>query len=259
MRTASAGGSEKGRSVTYSSLSRLSASIGHLTAEGDVIRIVIPSPPSTPQDIVRGPDGNMWFTELDAGSLGRITPQGVIKRFPIAAEDGRVGPRVAGAVSQPVNLAVGPDGDLWFTDQGLNAIGRMTTSGEVVTFPIPTADAYPAGIAAGGDGNLYFTESEPGRVARITLAGVITELGTPDPDSFPLNLTLGPDGAMWFTEFYGGHLGRLARDGRISKFALRGELLYPANMVRESDGSQNRSRRSAARAPPPAATPRAGA
>src|SRR5690606_35322302 len=103
-----------------------------------------------------------------AASLGRITPQGVIRRFPVDVDTAAaVRPRAASVPSQPQSLAVGPDGNLWFTDGNLNQIGRMTTGGEVAVFPIPTQDSFPSGIAAGWDGNLYFTEAGTGRVARI--------------------------------------------------------------------------------------------
>lgn len=211
--------------------------IGHIALNGDRVLYTIPSPPSGPQDIVLGPDGNYWFTEYDAASLGRITPQGVIRRFPVDVDTAAaVRPRAASVPSQPLNLAVGPDGNLWFTDGNLNQIGRMTTGGEVVVFPIPTQDSFPSGIAAGWDGNLYFTEAGAGRVARITTDGVITELGTPEPGSFPEDITLGPDGAMWFTDPGYQQIGRIARDGRITRFALPDDIAGPTGIVGRSDG-----------------------
>ena len=211
--------------------------IGHITTDGDFAEFVIPSGPSNPQDIVLGPDGNFWFTEFDAGAIGRITPLGAVRRFPIPNPAVNVaGPRVAAAVPNPLNIAVGPDGNLWFSDEGLNAIGRITTGGDLVEFPIPTADSEPAGITAGADGNLYFVESNPGRVARITTAGDVTELGTPDPDSFPEYITLGPDGALWFTESDSNRLGRIARDGRITKFELPTADSGPTGIIGRRDG-----------------------
>jgi len=213
-------------------------SIGHITMSGELAQFAIPSPPSTPQDIVRGPDGNYWFTEFDADSIGRITPQGFIKRFPIAANLGAadVGPRVAVDTRNPQSIAVGPDGNLWFTEPGLNKIGRMTTSGEVVEFSVPTANSEPWGIAAGWDGDMYFTENKAGRVARITTEGVVTELGTAVSGSLPEYITLGPDGAMWFTELAANRLGRIARDGRITKFDLPGADSGPTGIVGRNDG-----------------------
>lgn len=211
--------------------------IGHITTDGDIAEIRIPLPPSTPEDIVFGPDGNFWFTEYDAGAISRVTMQGVIKRFKIPNPDpGVAGPRGVARVPNPLNITVGPDGNLWFTDCGLNKIGRITTSGEIVEFPIPTAGSGPAGITAGADGDLYFVESNAGRVARSTTAGVVTELGTPDSDSYPQYITLGPDGAIWFTESDANRLGRIGRDGRITKFELPTADSGPTGIVGRGDG-----------------------
>lgn len=206
--------------------------IGHVFNDGDVVEIPIPNGPSNPQDLVIGPDGNLWFTEYDAGAIGRLTMQGQFARFsvPVPPLEGVLQPRLA-ARSRPLNIAVGPDGNLWFTDEGLNKIGRITTGGVIDTFPIPTADSGPAGIAAGGDGSLYFVESNAGRVARVTTDGEVTELGIPDVDSFPNYITLGPDGAMWFTEEDANRLGRIAPDGRITKFELP-EITRPSNITK---------------------------
>lgn len=210
--------------------------VGHIMADGEVVYFAIRSLPSNPQDIVLGPDGNFWFTERDAGSISRITPQGVITRFPVPVAAGAVGPRVASPFSQPSDIAVGPDDNLWFTDPGLNAIGRITTGGEIVTFPVRTPDALPLGITAGADGHLYVTLANAGRIARVTTAGLVIELGTPDPQSFPAFITLGPDGAIWFTEFDAGRLGRMGRDGRITKFELPLDDAAPAGIVGRRDG-----------------------
>ena len=142
--------------------------IGHITTDGDFVEFAIPSPPSSPQDIVRGPDGNYWFTEFDADSIGRITPQGVIKRFPTAPALAGARPRIAAQQRNPQGIAVGPDSNLWFTERGLNKIGRMTTSGEVWSSRSPPATANRGASPPGWDGNFYFTENNAGRVARIT-------------------------------------------------------------------------------------------
>ena len=46
---------------------------------------VFPTPTigSTPTKITTGPDGNLWFAEAQADSIGRSTPAGVITEFPV--------------------------------------------------------------------------------------------------------------------------------------------------------------------------------
>ena len=41
----------------------------------------LPSSGKLPGHIITGPDGNIWFTET--GSIGRITPDGVVTQFPL--------------------------------------------------------------------------------------------------------------------------------------------------------------------------------
>src|SRR5690349_1688426 len=53
----------------------------------------------------------------------------------------------------PTGIAPGPDGNVWFTSRGNDAVGKITPTGVVSTF---TGDGIssPTGIAAGPDGNL---------------------------------------------------------------------------------------------------------
>src|SRR5260370_27258868 len=57
--------------------------------------------------------------------------------------------------ANPGWITAGPDGNLWFTDAGTNAIGTINPATHAITeFPIPTRSANPRGITAGPDGNL---------------------------------------------------------------------------------------------------------
>ena len=61
-----------------------------------------------------GPDGNLWFTESDRGTIGRITPSGTITEFPLEEQE-----------SGPYGITVGADGNLWFTERFANQIGKI--------------------------------------------------------------------------------------------------------------------------------------
>jgi virginiamycin B lyase len=91
---------------------------------------------------------------------------------------------------------------MWFVEEIGNQIGRITPSGVVTEFPIPTPGSRPTGITAGPDGNLWFTESRyetPGanKIGRITPSGVITEYSVPTGGGGPFAITLGPDGNLF--------------------------------------------------------------
>jgi len=115
---------------------------------------------------------------------------------------------VAGTVTEfpaggSFGITAGPDGNLWFTDEG-NKIGRITTAGVITEFTAHSGE----GITAGPDGALWFTDPA-GKIGRITTAGAVTEFTIPTANSFPLGITAGPDGNVWFTEVSGGKIGRI--------------------------------------------------
>src|SRR5882724_2268244 len=47
------------------------------------------------------------------------------------------------AKSSPQRIALGPDGNLWFTEGSGNKIGRITPAGEVTEFPMPATGGSP--------------------------------------------------------------------------------------------------------------------
>ena len=93
-----------------------------------------------------------------ADAIGRITPSGQITEFSSPQNP----------YLDPEQLATGPDGNLWFTDNGDNdAIGRITPSGQITEFSTGlNPGGYPVGIAVGPDGNLWFAD-QVGAIGRI--------------------------------------------------------------------------------------------
>src|SRR5579884_434780 len=70
------------------------------------------------------------------------------------------------AGSLPFRIAVGSDGNLWFTEFGHNALGRITPAGVVTEFTLPPGSS-PLGITSGPGGLPYFTENGLGKVGSI--------------------------------------------------------------------------------------------
>ncbi len=116
----------------------------------------------------------------------------------------------------------GNDGDMWL---GMNGkIARVTPSGQVSYFPIPTAGVVADFLTVGPDGNIWFTEGPPsgstsvnGKIGKITPSGVITEY-PPSPGVVRLNggnslgtITRGPDGNLWYSD--GVKLFRMTTSG----------------------------------------------
>ena len=103
-----------------------------------------------------GPDGALWFTVYE-GNIGRITTAGVVTEYPV----GIPGSRRRASPPVPTATSGSP------TRRNVK-IGRMTTTGHAVEFPIPSGNANLIGITLGPDGNLWFAEDDANNVARIT-------------------------------------------------------------------------------------------
>ena len=79
--------------------------------------------------------------------------------------------------SGPLGIAAGADGNLWFTESGKPAIGRITTDGHITEyFNGLVSILNPWAITAGPDGNVWFTGNSPGVVGRITLPPLVRGL-----------------------------------------------------------------------------------
>jgi streptogramin lyase len=180
---------------------------------GSISETGVPTANSQPLSIVTGPDGNLWFTEFRGNKIGRLAPDGtVLAEYPIPTTVPPTAANPTGS-SQPDEIDVGPDGNLWFAEVLGNRIGRITPNGVITEFLVPTAGSRPTVIAPGPDGNLWFTErgtaAAPGnKIGRITPSGTITEFLLP-AGSRPLGITAGPDGNVWFSLSAANKVGRI--------------------------------------------------
>ena len=126
-------------------------------------------------------------------------PNQTVTEFPIPA-----------ANNSPFSIALGPDGNVWFTEVGMSGagsgIGRITPGGTITEFNGPGS---PGGITAGPDGALWFTEIAGDKIGRMTTAGVVTDEIPITAGSATHEITTGPDGVLWFAEAGKNQIGRI--------------------------------------------------
>jgi virginiamycin B lyase len=125
-------------------------------------------------------------------------------------------------INAPEGIASGPDGALWFTNDGNGSIGRVTSAGAISTYSEPNLSSGPRPIAAGPDGALWFG-IECCAIGRITTAGAFTIYPGTSPFlavADPIGITSAPDGALWFTNGEGDSIGRISTGGAIEDFEL---------------------------------------
>lgn len=124
--------------------------IGRITMSGEITLIPVPPDLADPSMIISGVDDSLWFSAR-TDKIGRITTAGKITVVPLStryvqalAADSRgriwfAGPERAGYVArdgsisefdvpgatQIRSIAEGPDGAMWFADQGAHTIGKI--------------------------------------------------------------------------------------------------------------------------------------
>ena len=170
---------------------------------------------ASPWGIAAGPAGSntIWFVE--GGMIGRIDttqvagcavkPTNCRSEFPVSSSAGLIA------------IALGSDGNLWFTENTAKKIGKITTSGVITEF---AASRSPNFITAGppsDPGTLWYTEgnsNEGTKVVRVTTSKPDSpiEYSTALPTSALGAICVGPDGNIWFTEQkYPENARRIAR------------------------------------------------
>src|SRR5487761_1828153 len=174
------------------------------------------------------------ISEMIAASLYAALRDAEIAEFPLPSP-----------YAGPDGIALGPDGNVWFSETEIGKIGRITPTGHITEFGDGISfGARPLSIVV-RDGALWFSEAAGNRIGRICVDGKVTEFPIPSPDSQPRAMAAHPDGSIWFVETSTNALGRLDRDGRITEHkvptpdsSLRGvavgadgDLWYTANAV----------------------------
>jgi virginiamycin B lyase len=169
--------------------------------------------------ITAGPDGALWFTgdyvpDPAKGAIGRITTAGTVSVF---TGPGDISNPVDGTIGNPRGITTGSDGALWFTNQNINTVGRITTTGAVSSVPDGSG---PTGITGGPDGALWVTANNgSGGISRIHPSGepACGDIG-PDTGTSPTLIAAGSDGALWYTNDQFDSIGRITTCGVVSTF-----------------------------------------
>ncbi|HEY7981229.1 MAG TPA: hypothetical protein VID19_07070 [Candidatus Eremiobacteraceae bacterium] len=188
------------------------AVILRITPTGNVTAFNLPPTQRAYGGIVKGPDGNVWFTEQT--EVASITPSGGITQYSVPA----------GCGVAMNGIIVGPDNNIWFAAAGgsCTALVRIDpNTGVEKTFVVPHNQMCgPDGLVTGPDGNLWFScNSSPPRIGKMTLGGTVTTYPVQGPySSAPLNLAAGSDGKIYFIQDQGvsSLLGRVEpRTGHV--------------------------------------------
>ena len=194
--------------------------IGRLMPTGELKQFFLPAGAGSPWGMVAGPDGKIWFTEVAAGTVGRLDPAtGNIVEFPLPT-----------ANSQPQGIVLGADGALWGTEAAGNRIFRMTVQGKAKEFRVPTPNSVPVAIAPGRYGYLWVSELSGGKLLRVSRTGRMREFPLP-AGARPYGVVSAPDGNVWFADRGRNRIGLVTPAGRVFEFPLPTPNAQPTAIV----------------------------
>jgi sugar lactone lactonase YvrE len=215
----------------------------------------------TPSGLAIGPDGRVYFSDLDTHSIRRLNADGTVSTV---AGSGRPGPAKENVTAfeasfyYPVAIAFDANGALYVADQFNHKIRRLSPRGTITTIAGtgeagdsgdggPAVEArinFPTALALDPKGEyLYVAEAEGHKVRRIHLAtslittvagtgaeGVAGENGpaTAAQLGLPLALTFDVDGALLIAEGWAAKLGpdtKVSFTNRVLKVKADGTLV----------------------------------
>ena len=87
--------------------------VGRLNPATGVVSTFLTAGSPGPEDIAASPDGTIWFTQNARGNIARIDNAGVITET------------TAIKASEPLQIAVAPNGEPWYRMLAANRIGTV--------------------------------------------------------------------------------------------------------------------------------------
>ncbi len=224
-----------------------SGQIGRIDQAGRVHLDQIPTLDSVP-GWVTAIDGAVWFSERGSQKVGRLDPAGRIREYQLPGDgiqgivraangDLYIAEQFSGDIARldpasghvttyavpdggdPLGMAIGADGAVWFIERAAARVGRMTLDGHFSTWDL-TPGAFPNRLVLGADGAIWFTELFGGKIGRITSGGHLTEYPI---DGGPVGITAGKDGQLYTAMFFSAEVARVGLDGSVTgRWALPG-------------------------------------
>src|SRR5229473_3797962 len=128
--------------------------VGHLDpVTGHVTLYHLADPQATIFSMAHDAKGRIWFTEIVPGRLGMIdSTTGRVTELPV--------PTVSGHPAALYGVVVAPGGDVWFANNGANALVRYAPGTPTYTFfKLSTSSAGLYGLTLAPAGALWFTAS----------------------------------------------------------------------------------------------------
>ncbi len=194
--------------------------------------------PSGPNDIAFDAHGNLWFTELNADSLGMLnTKTGIIQQFSISRTK-------SVQTLSPYGITIDAHGMVWFTESASNHIGRLDPhTGTIRLFTVVSSPPVPLmEIASDVHGSIWATSFNGNQLLRLdSTTGAFTTYTAPSttPGSGGLyGLVVTANNDVWITVPAENSLARFdTTTNRFIYHAIPSPSSFPFGLVADAHHS----------------------
>ena len=186
-------------------------------------------PGTGPHNLIVADDGSsrrIWYAGNLTAHIGKLDPDtGKVDKIKMPDKMAR----------DPHTLVFDSNGDIWFTVQGGNFVGKLTVeTGEVTLLGVPTKRSRPYGIVVNSKDEPWVAEFGSNKLIRIDRVNMsLEEIELPNEKSRPRRLAITSDDNVWYVDYALGLLGRYEPDEqRFTEWQLpSGNKSYPYGMA----------------------------
>ncbi|MFA5832146.1 MAG: RHS repeat-associated core domain-containing protein [Bacteroidota bacterium] len=228
--------------------------------------LAIQAPLNSPDGLAFGPEGNIYVTQTNNNLIQVVKNDGRIYRIAGALTSGGGStfgyngdniPAISASLSNPMGIAVSPDGSIYFADTQIHRIRKISPDGIITTvagkatiqyingrgfsgdggLAVNAELASPSNVAIGPDGSIYIADDANYRVRKVNPNGIITTIAGNggfafNGDNIPAttaaigrisSLAVGEDGSVYFgSSASQKRIRRVGPDGIIRTIAGTG-------------------------------------
>ncbi|NNE00325.1 MAG: hypothetical protein HKN47_23650 [Pirellulaceae bacterium] len=166
----------------------------------------------SPEDLVRDADGNIYFSDDDAGGVWHLDAAGRCQRLTDPSS----------GLAETEAIALTPDGDLLVGDAIGHRVCRVTKDGNVSDFLGPEHHINkPESMVFGDDGELYIADNRDRVLYRWTASDGLRRLISQQKLFSPESICYSK-GAVYITDSSSGRLSRYSQTNGLQTIAIFG-------------------------------------
>ena len=166
-------------------------------------------------NVTLGPDNNLWFTipDTSGGVIGNFNPvTDAVVEYPLGKSAG---------IYAYSSLTTGPDGNIWYASSvnGQRAVGRITTSGQILT-PLPVGATKLFKMILNKSDDLVWYVDANQHAGSISANGSIKTYQLPCRNPAPVDITAAADGTLWIAEANSQYFAHMTTSGATTLYVM---------------------------------------